>query len=65
VESGAMVAAGALVTPGKIIKKGQIWAGSPAKYFRDLTEEEAAFIATSRDNYVQHAKEYLEIAGKK
>jgi carbonic anhydrase/acetyltransferase-like protein (isoleucine patch superfamily) len=62
VESGAMVAAGSLVTPGKIIKKGQIWAGSPAKYFRDLTEKEAAYIKISEDNYVKHAEEYLAMA---
>ncbi|MCE3233530.1 MAG: yrdA [Rickettsiaceae bacterium] len=59
VESGAMVAAGTLVTPGKTVKKGQIWAGNPAKYFRDLTEAEAAFIKISENNYVKHAEEYL------
>lgn len=58
VESGAMVAAGALVTPGKRVPKGQLWAGSPAKYFRDLTEQEAAFIAVSAQNYVDLAREY-------
>jgi len=59
VETGAMVAAGALVTPGKIVKKGQIWAGNPAKYFRDLTEQEAEFITISENNYAIHAEEYL------
>lgn len=59
VESGAMVAAGALVTPGKIVKSGQIWAGNPAKYFRDLTKDEANFITTSEVNYVKHVHEYL------
>jgi carbonic anhydrase/acetyltransferase-like protein (isoleucine patch superfamily) len=61
VESGAMVAAGALVTPGKNVPKGQIWAGNPAKYFRDLTEKESAFIKISEENYVKHVYEYLEI----
>jgi carbonic anhydrase/acetyltransferase-like protein (isoleucine patch superfamily) len=55
-----MVAAGALITPNKIVKKGQIWAGNPAKYFRDLTEKEATFIKISEDNYVKHVEEYLE-----
>jgi carbonic anhydrase/acetyltransferase-like protein (isoleucine patch superfamily) len=58
VESGAMVAAGALVTPGKVVKTGQIWAGNPAKYFRDMTEEEKAFIGVSANNYVLLAKDY-------
>jgi carbonic anhydrase/acetyltransferase-like protein (isoleucine patch superfamily) len=63
VESGAMVAAGALITPGKRIPKGQIWAGNPAKYFRDLTEDEAAFIHISEQNYVKHVDEYLAERG--
>ncbi len=59
IESGGWVAAGALVTPGKRILKGQIWAGNPAKYFRDLTTEEQAFIAISAGHYATHAREYL------
>ena len=31
VESGAWVAAGALVTPGKRVKSGEMWMGRPAK----------------------------------
>lgn len=59
VESGGWVAAGALVTPGKHIPSGEIWAGNPAKFFRKLTPEEIAFIPVSANNYVLHAREYL------
>lgn len=62
VESGAMVAAGALVTPGKRVLSGQLWAGSPARYFRDLTIEEKAFFPVSAENYVRHAREYLALS---
>ncbi len=58
VESGAMVAAGALVTPGKRIPSGQLWAGNPARYFRDLSQQEKAFIAISAENYYKHIAEY-------
>ncbi len=58
VETNAMVAAGAMVTPGKRIPSGQLWAGSPAKYFRDLSEKEIAHIATSAENYTRLASEY-------
>lgn len=58
VESGAWVAAGALVSPGKRIPTGQIWAGNPAHYLRDLTPEEKAFIPVSSQNYVDLAKDY-------
>lgn len=59
VESRAMVAAGALVTPNKRVVSGQLWAGSPAKYFRDLSQEEADFIPVSAQNYVELGQEYL------
>lgn len=59
VESGAMVAAGALVTPNKRVKSGQLWAGSPAKYMRDLTLEESAFLKQSAINYYELSREYL------
>lgn len=32
-----VVAAGSLVEAGSNIKQGEVWAGSPAKYLRDLT----------------------------
>jgi gamma-carbonic anhydrase len=58
VESGGMVAAGSLVPPKKIIRKGEIWAGNPAKFFRNLTKEEADFIFVSAENYRKHVEEY-------
>ncbi|MCB2081927.1 MAG: gamma carbonic anhydrase family protein [Hyphomicrobiales bacterium] len=59
VESGAMVAAGAVITPRKRVPSGEIWAGNPAKHMRALTPEETAFIQTSENNYVLLAQEYL------
>lgn len=58
VEKFGMLAAGAVLTPGKIVKTGQIWAGNPAKYFRDMTKEEMDYIQTSADNYAILAREY-------
>lgn len=59
VESGAMVAAGALVTPGKRIGKGQLWAGRPAKHIRDLNEQEWAGMASTAPHYARLGNEYL------
>jgi carbonic anhydrase/acetyltransferase-like protein (isoleucine patch superfamily) len=58
VESGAMVAAGALVTPGKRVKTGQLWAGTPARFVRELTDAERAYIAEVPLRYVAYAEEY-------
>jgi carbonic anhydrase/acetyltransferase-like protein (isoleucine patch superfamily) len=65
VETGAMVAAGSLITPKKIVKKGEIWAGNPGKFFRNLTQKETDFIKISENNYVKHVEEYLQIFSKK
>lgn len=53
VETGGMVAAGALVTPGKRIKNGELWAGSPAKYWRDLTDGEIAVWPAQCSHYAE------------
>ncbi len=61
VESFGMLAAGAVLTPGKVIKSGQIWGGNPAKYMRDLTQGEKDYIKVSEENYIDLAREYKEI----
>lgn len=58
VETGGFLAAGALLTPGKHVPTGQMWAGNPAKYFRDLKPEEVEFISISAQNYVDLAMDY-------
>jgi carbonic anhydrase/acetyltransferase-like protein (isoleucine patch superfamily) len=58
VESGGMVAAGALVTPGKRVRKGELWAGSPAKLMRALSEKEMAYFAYSARHYCEVAASY-------
>lgn len=40
IENGAVVAAGAVVLPGTFIRKNQLYAGNPAVYIRDVSEEE-------------------------
>lgn len=46
-----MVAAGAVVTPGKTVPSGEVWAGNPAKLLRKLEEEETGFIAQAANDY--------------
>jgi len=58
VEKGAMVAAGALVTPGKIVKANEVWAGSPAKKLRDINQNDLDFFEINRDRYKRLAREY-------
>ena len=58
VESDAMVAAGALVTPGKRVKRGELWAGSPAKPMRKLTESELKYFGYTVEHYLEMAESY-------
>lgn len=55
VEKGAIVAAGAIVPPGKRVPANQIWAGNPARFLRDVEEEERGFVGASASNYAQLA----------
>jgi carbonic anhydrase/acetyltransferase-like protein (isoleucine patch superfamily) len=59
VETGGMVAAGALVTKGTRVGKGELWAGSPAKMLRAVTDKERDYIAWSAKHYVKLSRDYL------
>lgn len=52
IESNVIVAAGAVVPPGKRLKSGYVYAGNPAKPLRALKEEEYTFLPYSAANYV-------------
>lgn len=42
VESHCVLAPGTVVTPGRLIPYGQLWAGNPARFVRDLTSDEVS-----------------------
>lgn len=60
VETGAMVAAGAVVTPRKVVRKGELWAGNPAVKMRDITEKDIESFRRSAASYVRLAQAYME-----
>ena len=55
VHSGGMVAAGAVISPGHEIKEGEIWAGNPAQFLRNMTPLE-------REVLKEHLDEMQELA---
>lgn len=63
VESDGMVAAGALLTSGKKVLGGELWAGNPAKKLRDLKDAERANILDSAKRYAAFGREYREQLG--
>lgn len=58
VEEWGFIAAGSLVTPGKVIRKYELWAGRPAKFVRKITDDEIDYMMGNVQNYVELAKEY-------
>ena len=58
IEGDAMLAAGAMLTPGKRIPSGQLWAGRPAKYVRDLGEADLEAMRAGVAHYVALAKRH-------
>ena len=67
VEHDVVIAAGALVTPGKHLRSGYLYTGSPARESRQLSDKEIAYFTYSASNYVklkdQHIAE-LEAAAR-
>lgn len=60
VESDAMLAAGAMLTPGKRIPAGQLWAGRPARHVRDLSAADLAGMRAGVAHYVALARRHAE-----
>lgn len=58
IESDGMLAAGAMLTPGKRIPSGQLWSGRPAKYMRDLSPEEMAGNQKGVAGYVEEGRRH-------
>ncbi|HEX8526350.1 MAG TPA: gamma carbonic anhydrase family protein, partial [Allosphingosinicella sp.] len=60
IEGDAMLAAGAMLTPGRRIPSGQLWAGRPAKYVRDLSPDDIEGMRLGVAHYVALAKLHWE-----
>jgi carbonic anhydrase/acetyltransferase-like protein (isoleucine patch superfamily) len=53
-----------VILPDSVIPDKQLWAGNPAKYIRDVTDQELEFLEKSASSYVklagEHAAEFLD-----
>lgn len=56
IASDGMLAAGAMLTPGKVIESRQLWGGRPATYMRDLTDDALADMQEGVKGYVINGK---------
>ena len=60
VEGDAMLAAGALLTPGKRLPTGEVWAGSPAKRMRNLDGSELEGFRRQTAHYAENAQAHIQ-----
>ena len=60
VHKHAMIGAGAVVSPGKIVGEGELWLGNPARCVRTLTDKQIEQLYYSAKHYVRLKDEYLE-----
>lgn len=58
IEGEAMVAAGALIAPGKVVRRGELWAGNPGRKLRNLTDEDYENFKRIAAGYVSLARSY-------
>ncbi|HAU1152924.1 TPA: gamma carbonic anhydrase family protein [Legionella pneumophila] len=59
IQKHVMVAAGSIVPPGKILKSGYLYLGSPAQAIRKLTTKEIEHIEYSARHYIRLKDRYF------
>jgi gamma-carbonic anhydrase len=58
IEEGGVLGAGALLSPGKVIGRNELWVGAPARLKRVLSPEERAGFDLNFRAYVHNAARY-------
>lgn len=53
--TGSIIAAGAIITQNTIVPAGTIYAGNPAKYLKDVSQELGEVFMRTANNYVMYA----------
>jgi carbonic anhydrase/acetyltransferase-like protein (isoleucine patch superfamily) len=62
VRTRAMIGAGSLVPPGKVLESGFLYLGTPARQIRRLTDAELAWLEASAQHYIELKNRYLASA---
>lgn len=58
VESDGMLAAGAMLTGGKIIGQRELWSGRPARFLRNLNDAQCAALQAGVASYVVNGQDH-------
>jgi carbonic anhydrase/acetyltransferase-like protein (isoleucine patch superfamily) len=58
VAGDGMLAAGAMLTPGRTVPSGELWAGRPAKFVRALSADQIAGMRIGVSHYVENGRNH-------
>jgi carbonic anhydrase/acetyltransferase-like protein (isoleucine patch superfamily) len=61
IESDGMLAAGAMLTPGKVIQSRELWVGRPAVFTRHLTDQALADMQAGVQGYVINGRNHAAL----
>ncbi len=60
IEEFAFIAAGALITPGTLVKSKELWAGNPGRFVRKISDTEEKLLFNTPDVYYNLSQEFLK-----
>ncbi len=60
IQKHVQVAAGALISPGKHLESGKLYAGLPAKLMRDLSPDDIERIVKNANHYIEEKNLFLQ-----
>jgi carbonic anhydrase/acetyltransferase-like protein (isoleucine patch superfamily) len=63
VQDDVFIAAGSLVTPGKVLESGWLWGGQPARPMRELKPREIENLKYSAEHYVRVKNRHMTSSG--
>lgn len=64
IASDAMLGAGAMLTERKVMGERELWAGRPAKKFKDLNDAAIAGMRAGVAHYAENARHHAQAAGE-
>ena len=60
IEDFSFIAAGAVITPGTIVKSRELWAGNPGRFIRKISDTEERLLINTPDVYYNLSQEFLK-----
>jgi carbonic anhydrase/acetyltransferase-like protein (isoleucine patch superfamily) len=60
IEDYSFIAAGAVITPGTLVKTRELWAGNPGRFIRKISNVEEKLLINTPKVYYELSQEFLK-----